>query len=121
MSDHAFFADVADQQLSTMRTERYSFSLADQAADVTRRDIIRGRIRSGEKLNERTLAEKLGMGQDPAREALLHLKLGQPHGRPSGAGGDHPIGLCCRCPAEHQGAHSGAAAEVVNEWIDAGG
>ena len=74
MSGHALSAGVPDQQGNTLQIERYSLSLADQAADILRRDIIRGRIKAGQKLSERTLAARLDISQAPAREALLQLE-----------------------------------------------
>ena len=60
--------------MSEIQIERRTLSLADQAADITRKDIIRGQLRPGARLSERTLAARLSISQAPAREALLQLE-----------------------------------------------
>lgn len=56
------------------RTLRGSGSLADQAAEQIRRQIVRGHYQLGEALSETTLATELGVSKTPIREALLRLK-----------------------------------------------
>jgi DNA-binding GntR family transcriptional regulator len=45
----------------------------ERAYGVIRREICLGRIKHGTKINERVLAERLGMSRMPVREALLCL------------------------------------------------
>lgn len=68
------FASLGDPDIGSIQVERYSLSLADQAADILRRYIILGRLKAGAKLSERTLAAQLGISPGPAREALLQLE-----------------------------------------------
>lgn len=49
-------------------------TLADNAARQLVHSIITGEIPQGQKLNEAELAERLGMGRGPVREALRHLE-----------------------------------------------
>jgi len=58
--------------MKTRRVKRYS--LAEQATDITREDILSGQLEPGTKLTERGLAETLDISQAPAREALQQLE-----------------------------------------------
>jgi len=49
-------------------------SLRDHVHDNLREAIISGRIKSGEKLNERQLASDLGISTSPLKEALRQLE-----------------------------------------------
>jgi DNA-binding GntR family transcriptional regulator len=49
-------------------------TLADQAYRALREDIIEGRLRPGERVTERQLAERLGVSPTPVREALGRLE-----------------------------------------------
>ena len=67
-------ARLGDLDLDSVQIKRYSLSLSDQAANVIRRYIIRGQLKAGAKLSERTLAAQLGISPGSAREALLQLE-----------------------------------------------
>lgn len=49
-------------------------ALADQVADVLRRDILRGTVQPGESINVVALARELGVSHIPVREALRKLE-----------------------------------------------
>ena len=49
-------------------------TLADVAARRLAHSIVTGELAQGQKLNEAELAESLGMGRGPLREALRHLE-----------------------------------------------
>lgn len=49
-------------------------TLADQAYQALREEIISGKLRPGERLTERQLAERLGVSPTPVREALQRLE-----------------------------------------------
>ena len=49
-------------------------TLADDAARRLAHSIVTGKFKQGQKLNEAELAEDLGMGRGPLREALRHLE-----------------------------------------------
>jgi len=48
-------------------------SLKSELIDELRMDIVQGRLRPGERLVERVLAESYGVSRVPLREAMLHL------------------------------------------------
>jgi GntR family transcriptional regulator, rspAB operon transcriptional repressor len=48
-------------------------SLRDQVGNILRDEILTGRLQPGAILNERTLAERLGVSKTPVREALTLL------------------------------------------------
>ncbi|HTH99501.1 MAG TPA: GntR family transcriptional regulator [Acidisoma sp.] len=50
-------------------------SLADAVLERLRYDIVSGKLRLGQMLSERVLAEKLGVSKSPVREALAQLRL----------------------------------------------
>jgi DNA-binding GntR family transcriptional regulator len=49
-------------------------TLADQAYDALRQEIISGKLQPGERLTERHLAQRLGVSPTPIREALGRLE-----------------------------------------------
>ena len=49
-------------------------SLRDHAHELVRKAIMSGRLKSGEKLNERRLATELGISTTPLKEALRQLE-----------------------------------------------
>lgn len=49
--------------------------LADQIADVVRKDILSGALQPGEAINVVALAKRLGVSHIPAREALRKLEV----------------------------------------------
>jgi len=65
-TDLAFAGEIGTLELTTP-THR------ERAYGVIRREICLGRMERGSKVNERVLAEKLGMSRMPVREALLCL------------------------------------------------
>ena len=48
-------------------------TLWQQIADVLREDIIRGKIKPGERIVEEDIAEKFHVSRGPVREALRHI------------------------------------------------
>jgi DNA-binding GntR family transcriptional regulator len=53
----------------------YLRSLRDHVHDLLRRAIVAGRLKEGEKLNERRLALELGISTTPIKEALRALEV----------------------------------------------
>lgn len=49
-------------------------SLVDRVAELLREDIVRGRIKPGEKITEVALARRLGISRNPIREAVRRLE-----------------------------------------------
>ena len=50
-------------------------SIADKVHALLRADIAAGRFRPGERINEKLLADRLGVSRTPIREALLRLEI----------------------------------------------
>jgi DNA-binding GntR family transcriptional regulator len=48
-------------------------SLAGQAVDVLREQVLTGEIPAGSRVNEVEVAQKLGISRGPLREAIRHL------------------------------------------------
>jgi DNA-binding GntR family transcriptional regulator len=65
-------ADLTSLQLDIDLTQRRP--LRDETYVVIRRAILDGALKPGEYLNERALAEQLGLSRSPVREALRRLE-----------------------------------------------
>jgi DNA-binding GntR family transcriptional regulator len=63
-----------DRHNLAFQMESSSNSLADQAYEAVREEILRGRLRPGAALSRRRLAEELGMSILPVAEALRRLE-----------------------------------------------
>src|SRR5882724_9317068 len=50
-------------------------SLTDQVYSLLEREIVEGRMKPGERIREKELAERLGISRTPIREALLKLEM----------------------------------------------
>lgn len=50
-------------------------SLTDQVYSLLEREIVAGRMKPGERIREKELAERLGISRTPIREALLKLEM----------------------------------------------
>jgi DNA-binding GntR family transcriptional regulator len=51
-------------------------SLTDQVYSLLEREIVEGRMKPGERIREKELAQRLGISRTPIREALLKLEMG---------------------------------------------
>jgi DNA-binding GntR family transcriptional regulator len=50
-------------------------SLTDQVYSLLEREIVEGRMKPGERIREKELAQRLGISRTPIREALLKLEM----------------------------------------------
>jgi DNA-binding GntR family transcriptional regulator len=76
---HGLFKEVlleligADRTWADAKTRPTKSSHRDRAYGVIRRSILLGHMKRGSRVNERVLAEQLGISRVPVREALLCL------------------------------------------------